>query len=433
MKEPRTIPKGRLSRLTRLATLGAQTGVNLLTSKDGSSAALKAAEVLGNLRGLAAKVGQMASYIDGAVPDAYRSAYETALVSLRAATQTSPPDAIRTAVERELGGKIEELFAVWEHEPFASASIGQVHRARLDDGRWVAVKVQHPGIEQAVESDLRNAGLIQAMAGTVLPRAVDTKRLFNDIRARFREELDYKREAENQRTFSRIHTGDVQILIPQVVSERSSRRVLTTELVAGATLEDAAKSTEEQRISYASTLWRFEFKGLLLHGIFNADPHPGNFLFQSGNRIAFLDFGCVQPMEERLRLAANVLHAAAVRRNESDFYSAVTQMLSTRGGSYERAISAYVRRCFQPIFDSPFRITSDYVKEVVLGIRALKSELFAKDKSFVMPPRGLAFMNRLQFGFYSVLARLNVAVDYAEIERKILAGNVPTRGAELGG
>jgi predicted unusual protein kinase regulating ubiquinone biosynthesis (AarF/ABC1/UbiB family) len=433
LKEPRTVPKGRLSRITRLAALGAQTGVSLLTSKDGSSAALKAAEVLGNLRGLAAKVGQMASYIDGAVPEAYRGAYEAALVSLRAATQSSPPEAIRRVVEQELGGKIEELFATWESDPFASASIGQVHRAKLADGRWVAVKVQHPGIEHAVESDLRNAGLIETMAGTVLPRAVDTKRVFNDIRARFREELDYERESENQRIFSRIHKGDAQVLIPQVVSDRSSRRVLTTELVSGAALEDAANFAEEQRISYASTLWRFEFKGLLLHGLFNADPHPGNFLFQSDNRIAFLDFGCVQPMDERLRVAANVLHAAAVRRNEADFYAAVTQMLGTRGGSYERAITAYVRRCFRPIFDSPFRITSDYVKEVVLGVRALKSEMFAKDKSFVMPPRGLAFMNRLQFGFYSVLSRLNVSVDYAQIEQDILAGDGQPRGTALVG
>ena len=423
MKEPRALPKGRLSRITRLAALGAQTGVNLLTSKDGTSAALKAAEVLGNLRGLAAKVGQMASYIDGAVPEAYRGAYEAALISLRAATQSSPPDAIRRVVEQELGAKLEKLFVTWENDPFASASIGQVHRATLDDGRWVAVKVQHPGIERAVESDLRNAGLIETMAGTVLPRAVDTKRLFNDIRARFREELDYVREAENQRVFSRIHAGDAQIFIPEVVGHRSSRRVLTTELISGATLEAATNFDETQRASYASTLWRFEFKGLLLHGLFNADPHPGNFLFQPDNRIAFLDFGCVQPMEERLRLAANVLHAAAVRRSEADFYTAATKMLGTRGGSYERAAVAYVRRCFTPIFDSPFQITSDYVKEVVLGIRALKSEMFAKDKSFVMPPRGLAFMNRLQFGFYSVLAKLNVAVDYAEIEREILSSN----------
>ena len=397
--------------------------MNLLTTKDGSAAALKAAEVLGNLRGLAAKVGQMASYIDGAVPEAYRHAYEVALQSLRAATHASPPAAIQAVVEQEFGAPIDRLFVEWEAEPFASASIGQVHRARLDGGRLVAVKVQHPGIDRAVESDLRNAGMLQAMVGGILPRAVDTKRLFQDIRARFREELDYVREAENQRAFARMHAGDPQILIPEVITDRSRRRVLTTELFTGATLEDAAKLPESERAVYASTLWRFEFRGLLQYGQFNADPHPGNFLFQPDGKIAFLDFGCVQPMETHLRLAANRLHAAAVARNEADFSRAVTELLQTRGGSYERAVTAYVRRSFRPIFEAPFRVTHEYVKEVVQGIRALKGELFAKDKSFVMPPRGLAFMNRLQFGFYSVLARLDTVVNYADIERNILAAS----------
>ena len=424
MKDPHAVPEGRLGRFTRLAALGAQTGVNLLTSKDGSAAAIKAAEVLGNLRGLAAKVGQMASYVDGAVPDAYRAAYEVALQSLRAATRSSPPAAIRALVEQELCAPIDKLFIEWEAEPFASASIGQVHHARLEDGRRVAVKVQHPGIDHAVESDLRNASVLEAMVGTVLPRAVDTKRLFQDIRARFREELDYIREAENQRRFARIHAGDPQISIPAVIGNRSSRRVLTTELVSGSTLEEAAELSEPERAVYASILWRFEFKGLLQYGQFNADPHPGNFLFQPEGKIAFLDFGCVQVMEPRQRLVANRMHAAAVANDEAGFAHAATQLLGTRGGSYERAVIAYVRGCFRPIFESPFRITHEYVKDVVQGIRALKSELFAKDKSFVMPPRGLAFMNRLQFGFYSVLARLDTAVNYADIERGILAASV---------
>ncbi len=426
MKDPRTVPEGRFSRFARLAALGAQTGVSLLASKDGSVAAAKAAEVLGSLRGLAAKVGQMASYIDGAVPEAYRGAYEDALRTLRAATRSSPPEAIRAVVEQEFEAPIEKLFLEWQDSPFASASIGQVHRARLHDGRQVAVKVQHPGIEHAVESDLRNAGVLEAMLGSMLPRAVDTKRVFSDVRTRFREELDYVREAENQRLFSRMHAGDGQILIPGVLSHRSSRRVLTTELVTGATLEQAAELPEPQREAYASILWRFEFKGLLCHGKFNADPHPGNFLFQANNRIAFLDFGCVQPLSEPLHTAAKRLHAAATRKDEAGFAEASMRMLETRGGSYERAVVAFVRRCFRPVFESPFRITHDYVKEVVHSIRSLKGELFAKDGSFVMPPSGFAFMNRLQFGFYSVLARLDATVDYAAIEQAILADADPS-------
>src|SRR5262245_38243977 len=160
----RAIPAGRIGRVARLASLGARTGASLLVSRTGQGAAEHAAEVLGTLRGLAAKVGQMASYVDGVVPEAHRAAYESALRKLRDAAPTSSIAAIRTLVENELGAPIDRLFSEWSDEPFASASIGQVHRARLEDGRAVAVKVQHPGIDRAVESDLTNADVLRAMA-----------------------------------------------------------------------------------------------------------------------------------------------------------------------------------------------------------------------------------------------------------------------------
>jgi len=425
MKQVRRLTTGRIARFAKLASLGAQTGVQLLTSRDATAAATKAAEVLGTLRGLAAKVGQMASYVEGAVPDAYRGAYEQALKSLHHGTSTSDPKAIRRVIESELGAPIERLFAEWEETPFASASIGQVHRARLSDGRQVAVKVQHPGIEQAVENDLRNAGVLEAMVGTLLPRGVDTKRLFNDVRDRFREELSYKKEAKNQEIFARIHANDPNVVIPHVIKERSNQRVLTTDFVTGMSLSQAAALAETERKQYCATLWRFEFRSLLQSGIFNADPHPGNFFFMDGGRIAFIDFGCVQQLEDSVRKAINRIHAAALRRNETDFGREVAQMLGSSGGTYERAIVEYIRHCFRPLFESPFRLTPDYVKSVVLGIRGLKGELFAKDGSFVMPPRGLTFLSRLQLGFYSVLAKLDATQDYASIESEFFGSASP--------
>src|SRR5262245_56086881 len=128
MTQERKLPEGRLGRFTRLAKLGARTGASLLLSgAGGAAAAAQAAAVLGSLRGLAAKVGQMASYIDGMVPASQRAAYEAALRSLRAAAPTSSPAAIRQVVEEELGGKVEALFSEWEDAPLASASIGEVH------------------------------------------------------------------------------------------------------------------------------------------------------------------------------------------------------------------------------------------------------------------------------------------------------------------
>ncbi|MEZ4294018.1 MAG: AarF/ABC1/UbiB kinase family protein [Polyangiaceae bacterium] len=417
------LPQGRLGRLVRYAGLGARTGASLLFSKEDKAvkaAAAQAAEVLGTMRGLAAKIGQMASYVDGMVPEAQREAYESALRGLRAAAPQSSPEAIRGVVEEELGAPIDKLFATWEEEPFASASIGQVHRATLEDGREVAVKVQHPGIRKAVESDLANAGVLQGMARMLGPKNLDPKRVFEEVSTRFLEELDYRLEAERQRFFIELHRGDAKIRIPEVIGERSAERVITSELVSGASLEEAAALGEGERREYAEVLWKFVFKGNLVGGLFNADPHPGNYLFGDGGTITFLDFGCCQPIEgERLTHAVD-LHKAALARDEAEFVRASARILETSGGSFEKKAAAYTRRCFEPLFEDRYAITRGYVASLVNGIRDMKDEVFAKDGSFRQLPAGMVFMNRLQFGFYSVLARLDVEAGYAKVEREVL-------------
>jgi predicted unusual protein kinase regulating ubiquinone biosynthesis (AarF/ABC1/UbiB family) len=421
MSDPKKVPEGRLGRLARLAGVGARTGASMLLSRDGAAAAKHAAEVLGTLRGIAAKVGQMASYVDGVVPEAQRGAYEAALRSLRAAAPTSSPEAIRRAVEEDLGAPIDRLFAEWEDAPFASASIGQVHRATLEDGRRVAVKVQHPGIARAVESDLDNASVLESMGSVLGMRRWESKRVFEEVKQRFREELDYALEAERQRAFARIHAGDPTIRIPEVIADRSTRRVLTTELAAGESLDDVGAAGEAERRAYAETLWRFVFKGNLVGGMFNADPHPGNYLFQGEGRVTFLDFGCVEPLGGERLAEARALHAAAIRRDEEAFAHHARRVLETRGGRYEKLAVAYSRRCFEPLFGAPFHITRGYAASLAEGVKelAMQANSFEKEEVAPLPP-GMIFLNRLQLGFYSVLARLDVAVDYAAIEREFL-------------
>ncbi|HWB76867.1 MAG TPA: AarF/UbiB family protein, partial [Nannocystaceae bacterium] len=234
--DARQVPTGRLSRFARMVGVGARTGASLLLSRDGKGAAEHAAEVLGSLRGLAAKVGQMASYVDGFVPDDHRESYERAMGKLLAATPHSSPAAIRALVEAELEAPIAELFASWDDTPIASASIGQVHRATLASGREVAVKVQHPGIDRAIEADLSNAGVIQGMVGALVSKQVGVHDVFEIVKQRFREELDYTLEARRQRQFAEIHADDEWVRIPEVIDDRSTRRVLTTELVHGRSL-----------------------------------------------------------------------------------------------------------------------------------------------------------------------------------------------------
>jgi predicted unusual protein kinase regulating ubiquinone biosynthesis (AarF/ABC1/UbiB family) len=403
-----------------MAGVGARAGAGFVLSKSGVDAADYAADVLGTLRGLAAKVGQTLSYVDGLVPEGQRESYERALGKLRDSAPRSSADAVRKVIEEELGAPLERLFSAFDVEPFASASIGQVHRARLPDGRAVAVKVQHPGIATAVESDLKNAGIAEGLVATFAPKGVDAKAAYDEVAKRFREELDYELEAQHQRDFAVFHAGDAKISIPAVIDDRSARRVLTTELVEGLSLDQARTRSDTERRAWAETLWRFVFKGNLVFGMFNADPHPGNYLFRPDGAVTFLDFGCVQPIAQKNLAPARAMHRSAIARDETAFAEATQTLLGTRGGEYGTRAVAYVRHCFEPMFNSPYRMTRDYTTSLFTELREMKKLMWAKDDSFVMLPPSMLFLNRLQFGFYSVLARLDVEADYAAVERRFL-------------
>lgn len=421
MSDEREVPGGRLGRMARLAALGARTGAGLILDKSGEGAAQAAADVLGTMRGLAAKVGQMASYVDGIVPEAQRDAYEAALKGLRTAAPTSSPDAVRAMVEEELGAPIDRLFATFEPKPFASASIGQVHRATLADGVDVAVKVQHPGIARAMESDLKNAGMVELLKRSMLGAKFESKRIFAEVADRFREELDYRLEAERQIWFRDFHADHPRIHIPRVVTERSTARVLTTELATGAELDAVTTASEAERRAWAETLWRFVFRGTLVGGKFNADPHPGNYLFRDDGRVTFMDFGCVVVQPDDRRERARRLHVAAIDRDMQAFRASACALLETKGGRFEDMTVAYMEEAFAPLLRSPFRITRAYASGLLERmIEAAKIALKIPKHEFAPMPPGMVLMNRLQFGFYSVLARLDVEVDYAAVEREFL-------------
>jgi predicted unusual protein kinase regulating ubiquinone biosynthesis (AarF/ABC1/UbiB family) len=420
MSEEREVPKGRLGRFARVAAMSVRTGANMLVNHDAGSAAEHAAEVLGTLRGLAAKVGQMASYVDGLVPEQHADKFEASLKALRAQAPRSSPQAIRAMVEGELGGPIDALFHEWHDAPIASASIGQVHRATLKDGTVVAVKVQHPGIAHAVESDLANAGLIESFVGSIGGKRFDTKTMLEVIQARFREELDYAHEARSLLAFEELHRGDPTVRVPRLVASHSSKRVLTTELAEGTSFDEACVAPEAERRAWAETLWRFVFKGTLVGAMLNADPHPGNYVFHEDGRVTFLDYGCIQRIDDR-RPRAVAVHRAALARDEAAFGRAVANMVGSKPGPLEDMAISYTRRCFFPLFESPYRIGKSYAASLVSGMHemALLARKVPEHQLFTMPG-DMFFVNRLQFGFYSVLARLDVEVDYAAIERAFI-------------
>ncbi|HEY2735740.1 MAG TPA: AarF/ABC1/UbiB kinase family protein, partial [Polyangiales bacterium] len=361
------MPTGKFARLRSLARVGMRSGLSALTGSDNLGAARQAAELLGNLRGLAAKAGQMVSYVDGLVPDTQRDAYERVLSSLQSATAHSPFDRVRARIESELAAPLAKLFAEFDEEPVASASIGQVHRAQLHDGREVAVKVQHPGIEAAMESDLSGADSAAGFAALLGPKAMNTQAVFREIATRLREELDYRLEAQRQTLFARLHAGDPAIHVPAVIETHSRRRVLTSEWVRGLDLNAAVATSVVERRAYAETLWRFVFTSLLVHGVFNADPHPGNYLFHPDGRVSFIDFGCVQTLERRYVEASREMHAGAVECDPARFRRAAAISCQTMPGAYETDLLDYLWRCFEPLTRSPFRFERAYVSSVVRG------------------------------------------------------------------
>jgi predicted unusual protein kinase regulating ubiquinone biosynthesis (AarF/ABC1/UbiB family) len=252
-------------------------------------------------------------------------------------------------------------------------------------------------------------------------RRFDTKTHLDVLRERFREELDYALEAERLVAFARLHAGDPTISVPRLVAERSAASVLTTELVHGRSLDEITGESQDLRRAWAETLWRFVFKGNLVGGMFNADPHPGNYLFQEDGKVAFLDYGCVQVIPERRRPHAHALHRAAVGRDEDEFNRTVSLLIDARPGQLETLARAYSRLCFEPLFRSPYRITRGYAASLVDEMKsmAMATRKLPDSEVFTMPGEML-FMNRLQFGFYSVLARLDVEVDYAAVEDRFL-------------
>jgi predicted unusual protein kinase regulating ubiquinone biosynthesis (AarF/ABC1/UbiB family) len=276
------------------------------------------AGTLGAMKGVMMKIGQMASYADGGLSPAVRHT----LARLQDSVPPMSPQLAAAAVEEELGAPPERAFARWDPRPIAAASIGQVHRAVTLDGRAVAVKVQYPGIAETIAADLRNVALLRRMLRVAAP-AQDVDALVSELRDRITEELDYRHEAVSQRLMAAYFDGHPTIHIPEIISELSTRRVITSELSGGARFAELSTWPQRERDLAAETIYRFVFRSLYELGAFNGDPHPGNYLFHRGGRVTFLDFGLVkhfspaelEPLMQMVRTICVEHDPGAVRRS----------------------------------------------------------------------------------------------------------------------
>ena len=338
------LPTGRLGRTARVGGLvtgqglrwaGMRTANRVRTPERAAAAqsertaalVQQLVDQLGQMRGAAMKVGQMISMVEfDGLPEDEQDELQRRLAALRDNVPPVPFAKLEKLMRQEFGGPLRRVFREFDERAFAAASIGQVHRATTVDGDDVAVKIQYPGVAEAVETDLRNATLLLPLVKRLAP-GLDAKALAGEMRDRIGEELDYELEAQNQRQIERLMRGHPFVLVPRVHTELSTRRVLVSNYVEGERFEAVRRADEARRDRYGEIVFRLYFGLLYRDRIALGDPHPGNYLLCPDGRVCFLDFGLVRNVDAA-RVAAERAIACAVRDRDA---AAVKAALLTGG------------------------------------------------------------------------------------------------------
>ena len=387
------------------------------------------ARELGNMKGVLMKVGQLMSFIYEALPDNAQQA----LATLQADAPPMSPSAAAAVVRAELGDAPQRFFLDWIDEPIAAASIGQVHRAVTRDGREVAVKVQYPGIEAAITADLDNAETLYKMAAAMMMKGLDPKALVDELRLRMGDELDYRIEAANQAEFARAFAGHPMIRVPAVVTEASTRRVLTTEWADGWSWNEfMERSSAATKAVCGEVIWRFAQHSVHRLGRFNGDPHPGNYRFHPDGSVTFLDYGLVKTWSpgEWGRLAPT-LDAIIVQRDADQLVRAMEEANFLHEGHGLRAdeVYTYVSAPYQPYLVDEFTFTRDFVKRALQKIIDVNGPYSHVIKQLNMPP-SFVILDRVVWGVSAILGKLNVTAPFRAMLLEYIADGPPA--TELG-
>ena len=450
-RESKKIPTSRVRRTATVTTLAANEAVkqfgtraaNVTRGEEASQEAMARRQletakqivaVLGTMKGAAMKLGQVMSFLDvGLVAEEHREEFQRELAKLRDAAPTVSFKQMRRVIEGDLEEPISEVFASFDEEPIAAASIGQVYRATLrDDGREVAVKVQYPGVASAVRADMQNLDMIMRVLKRMTP-GLNVKAIAEEIRERIVEELDYELEAQNQRSLARIFAGHPFIVVPDVVSSLSRERVLVSEFVRGVGFEELKGRPQAERDRIGEIVFRFFLGCLYRHRQFSGDPHPGNFLLQDDGRVAFLDFG----LFKRLEAETVELELAAQRAVAEGDAVALHRLLAESGflPEPERVdpdhLLAFIADAiwWYTTADETVELTPEIATHVMIESSDPRSSHFREMRHQDMRPEHL-FGRRMEVLTLAVLSQLRARANWHRIAREWMYGDAPV--TELG-
>ena len=371
-----------------------------------------------NLRGAFMKLIQMLSMRQDLLPG-------EALDVLRATQSSVPPmgyTMIAEQIRREIGKRPEQLFRSFDQTAFAAASLGQVHRARLKDGRDVAVKVQYPGVEATVEQDLKNMKLLlrtlQAIGRDVMRQKVDTAAIYSELESRLREELDYVSEARNMEEFGNLLADDPEVEVPEVVEELSSRRVITMTFVEGYPLADVMNPAVdlELRTWVVKKCHAMVWRQILEFGVLHTDFHPGNYLVNYHPRLGILDFGSIRRFRDAER-KAYLQVARGIIDDDADAIGTGMQKLGWLDKGQNPAPMVTIIR----ILFAPMMVDRDYdpAEYDTVGNATRIGEIAFEHKLYKSPAHGV-FLLRALIGLEGIIRHLGVKTNYRRIFKKAL-------------
>lgn len=364
------------------------------------------AKELGEMKGVLMKAGQLISFIFEALPDEAQDA----LATLQADAAPMAPSLAADVVQGDLGKTPEQAFLDWTDMPVAAASIGQVHKAITPDGRDVAVKVQYPGVHEAIESDLDAAEVMYAMFSSMMLKGLDAKGLVDELRGRMREELDYRLEADNVAEFEQRFAGHPWVRIPKLVPEFSTERLLTTEWIDGMTFDEfRTTASEDTKQRSAEVVWRFAQNAIHRYGIFNGDPHPGNYKFHHDGSVTFLDYGLVKRWEpnewETLKPA---MDAIIVDRDPELLVARMERSGFLRPGHDldPQLVYDYVSSPYTPYLSDEFTFTREWMRDTLAVIFDVQGPHGPVIEQLNMPP-SFVILDRVIWGVSAILGKLD--------------------------
>jgi predicted unusual protein kinase regulating ubiquinone biosynthesis (AarF/ABC1/UbiB family) len=424
------IPRGRVRRTMPLAGFTARAAggrmAAALREKTGDAGAVERfhertaqryAELLGHSKGVLMKAGQLLSMVDASsIGSGGFSPYQKALSRLQADAPPMHPDLAKEVLHADLGRPVGEIFSAFTDEPMAAASIGQVHRAVLHDGRQVAVKIQYPGAAEAIRADLANTELLatfyrlaSSAAGT--PMQHNLRRSTREIAVRIAEEIDYRHEAANITAFSELYRGHPFIRIPEVIYEASGDQVLTMTYLDGLDWSEAQQADQDLKNTWAEVIHRFVMGSFQHANLFHADPHPGNYCFGLDGQVGFVDFGCVTVLPERQRRRFIELMRAAIDGRKHDLRRLMVETGYFTSDSTLTADEAYeviAELSYEWIAPQPITYTPEASQRAIRAMLGLRSPDHVVRRMSI--PDDFVFLPRFSLCVNPILAKLGATI-----------------------